>query len=215
MLGNFFMLICPYVYDHGGVAYFALFRNSHSFHTTRPVSCTAQITVDVYRYNERIYIRPTKGEHHRSRTMQMLHIWENDEFVPVGDSKTYTTIMSDLPWDRQEGASHLLGLQTNTFARAKKMQTAIDRGETPNEDVDAFVMLLLLMLIGKRGRMYDLACRYLRACLKRSSSRLSGGTAQSAALLLLEIALLVHRRRAFSLGPSRSEILGRTLLNTL
>jgi len=34
-------------------------------------------------------------------------------------------------------------------------------------------------------------------------------------LLLLEIALLVHRRRAFSLGPSRSEILGRTLLNTL
>jgi len=55
----------------------------------------------------------------------------------------------------------------------------------------------------------------LRACLKRSSARLSGGTAQSAALLLLEIALLVHRRRTLHLGPSRSEILGRTLLNTL
>ncbi len=161
MLGNFFMLICPYVYDHGGIAYFALFRNSHSFHTTRPVKRTAQITIDVYRYNEKLYIRPTKVERRHSRTMQMLHIWENDAFIPVGDSKTYTKIMSDLPWDRQEGASHLLGLWTNTFAKAKNLQAAIDRGETPDDDVDSFVKRLLLMLIGKRGRMYDLACRYL------------------------------------------------------
>jgi pyruvate,water dikinase len=161
MLGNFFMLICPYVFDHGGVAYFALFRNSHSFHTTSPVNRTAQITIDVYRHDGKLYIRPTKVERRYSRTMQMLHVWENDDFIPVTDSKTYTTIMSGMPWDRQEGASYLLGLWTNTFTRAKNLNAAIERGESPKEDVDALVRRLLLMIIGKKGRLYDLACRYL------------------------------------------------------
>ncbi|MBN1656530.1 MAG: pyruvate, phosphate dikinase [Deltaproteobacteria bacterium] len=161
MLGNFFMLTCPYVFDHRGVAYFALFKHSHSYHTTTPVSQTAQIMIDVYRYNGKLYLRPTKVEQRHSRTMQMLHLWEDEAFNPVEDSKTYTTIMSEMPWDRQEGASHLLGLWTNTFRRAKRLQAAIDRGESPAEEVDAFTRRLLLMLIGKRERLYDLACRYL------------------------------------------------------
>lgn len=162
MLGNFFMLTCPFVYDHGGVAYFALFRSSHSYHTTRPVNRTAQIIVDVYRHEEMLYIRPTKVERRHSRTMQMLHVWRDDAFIPVADSKTHTTIMSSMPWDRQEGASYLLGLWTNTFARAKKLQDAIDRGETPAEDIEAFAHRLLFMLIGRHGRITDLACRFLK-----------------------------------------------------
>ncbi len=41
MLGNFFMLICPYILHHGGLAYFSLLKDVHSFHTTRPVGNTA------------------------------------------------------------------------------------------------------------------------------------------------------------------------------
>ena len=35
MLGNFFMLTCPYLHDHGAIAYFAVIRNRHSFHANR------------------------------------------------------------------------------------------------------------------------------------------------------------------------------------
>ena len=38
MLGNFFMLTCPYLYDLETVAYFALFRNSHSSRAIRPIT---------------------------------------------------------------------------------------------------------------------------------------------------------------------------------
>jgi len=34
MLGNFFLLTCPYLFEHDDVAYFALVRNYHSFHAT-------------------------------------------------------------------------------------------------------------------------------------------------------------------------------------
>lgn len=38
MLGNFFMLTCPHLYDRAAIAYFAIFRNFHSFHAVRPIS---------------------------------------------------------------------------------------------------------------------------------------------------------------------------------
>jgi len=37
MLGNFFMLLSPYIQKAGAVAYFALFRNQHSFHAMTPI----------------------------------------------------------------------------------------------------------------------------------------------------------------------------------
>ncbi len=37
MLGNFFMLTCPQLYDVGAIAYFALSRNKHSFHAIQLV----------------------------------------------------------------------------------------------------------------------------------------------------------------------------------
>ena len=52
MLGNFFMLTCPYVLDRQSLAYFPLLRDSHSFHATRPIAETTQILVDVYRHRE-------------------------------------------------------------------------------------------------------------------------------------------------------------------
>ena len=37
MLGNFFMLTCPYLYDRAAIAYFAIVRNYHSFHAVGPI----------------------------------------------------------------------------------------------------------------------------------------------------------------------------------
>ena len=49
MLGNFFMIACPYLYELDTIAYFALLKNQHSFHATQPIFNTAQVIIEVYR----------------------------------------------------------------------------------------------------------------------------------------------------------------------
>ncbi|HOF88235.1 MAG TPA: hypothetical protein PLZ36_09070, partial [Armatimonadota bacterium] len=48
MLGNFFMLTCPYLYDLETVTYFALLRNYHTQRAIGPISRTTQLFLDVY-----------------------------------------------------------------------------------------------------------------------------------------------------------------------
>jgi len=161
MLGNFFMLTCPYVYDDGAVAYFALLKNRHSFHATGPVMRTAQVVIDVYRHERKLYIRPLKVEHRHSNTMHMLHVWDERGIVPVGESKTNTEILAVAPWNRMEDASYRLGFWTSAFERAEELQAALERGEQVQQDIDALVLQLLPMMIGGEGRVLELARRHL------------------------------------------------------
>src|SRR5512135_3363764 len=49
MLGNFFMVTCPYLYELDTVTYFALLRDRHSAEAVDAVRGTTQILVDVFR----------------------------------------------------------------------------------------------------------------------------------------------------------------------
>jgi hypothetical protein len=161
MLGNFFMLICPYILHHGGLAYFSLLRDVHSIHTTRPVTNTAQILIDVYRHEEDLYIRPRKVERRHSSTMYMLHAFEDDEFFPVTGSGKNTEVLSRSSWNRQRSTNKRLGIWSNVFARAEEVHAALQRGEEPQEDVHTLVDQLLRMMTGRGGRIFQLAEKHL------------------------------------------------------
>ena len=161
MLGNFFMLICPYILHHGGLAYFSLLRDVHSFHTTRPVAKTAQILIDVYRHEGAVYIRPRKVERRHSSTMHMLHAWEGDRFLPVTGSGKNTKVLSQSPWNRQRSTNKRLGVWSSVFLRGGEVHAALERGEQPWEDVQTLVDQLLRMLVGNGGRIFQLAQKHL------------------------------------------------------
>ncbi len=161
MLGNFFMLTCPYLQKRRALSYFAVFRNRHSFHTTTPITDTTRILIDVYRQNDKLYVHPLKVQQRHSPTMYMLHAWEGEEFIPVIQSVTITEILAAVPWSRLDSASYRLGFWGSTFARAEELQGVLDRGEKPDEDVGDFVHQLLRMAISRGGRMLDLASEYL------------------------------------------------------
>src|SRR5512138_2524249 len=76
MLGNFFVLTCPYLFTLNTIAYHVLLRNYHSFHASSPIAHTTQILVDVYNLRGRLYLHPRKVQHRYSPTMHMLHVWE-------------------------------------------------------------------------------------------------------------------------------------------
>ena len=160
MLGNFFMLTCPHLYDRAAIAYFAIFRDYHSFHAIRPISNTTQILVDAYRRDDVLYIQPTKVQYRHSSTMYMLHARRGDDFVPVTQSAVITETLAGVPWSRSDARSYILGVWSRTFAEAEAVQIQLEQGQDVQKEVDAFFHRVLRMLISRDDRVLGLAEKY-------------------------------------------------------
>ena len=160
MLGNFFMLVCPYIRQAGAVAYFAMFRNRHSFHAMTPIIDLAPVFLDVYRNQEKLYVHPIKTPGRYSPTMNMLHVWEDENFIPVKDSVTITEILSKVPWSRLDSASYRLGFWSSTFARAEDLQSALEQGAQVKREARSLFIQLLRMAVSRSDKVLDLAMNY-------------------------------------------------------
>ncbi|MBL7077549.1 MAG: pyruvate, phosphate dikinase [Kiritimatiellae bacterium] len=161
MLGNFYMLICPYVYDHGGAAYFALLRDHHSFHATDPVRQTTQILVDIYEHRERVYVHPQKVLYRHTSTMFALHAQQDDRFVPVATSAEIADVFSGKRWNRLDRDSWRRGYWSARFAEAEDLCEPLVAGSEAEDDVRALKSRLCRMLIARGGSMLALAERHL------------------------------------------------------
>ncbi|NLF72298.1 MAG: pyruvate, phosphate dikinase [Candidatus Anammoximicrobium sp.] len=161
MLGNFFMLTCPYVYDLESLAYFPILRSVHSLEATSPIGRTTQISIDVYRHQDALYIQPSKVEHRYSPTMYMLHAWKGDRFVPVTDSSTTAEVRTSMPWSGLDSVRFRLGTWNRTFLKAEQAWDALQRGERPAEDPAALFRTLALMVFTRDERWLGMAEKYL------------------------------------------------------
>jgi len=160
MLGNFFLLVCPYIYKAGAIGYFAMLRNKHSFHATRAIMDTPQVFLDVYRHRQKIYIHPIKVEKRYSTTMNLIHVWEKEEFLPVKASVTITEILSKIPWSRLDSASYMLGFWSSTFAEAERIEADLTAGKDVGEKAGEMFKKLLRMAISRDEPVLKLAEKY-------------------------------------------------------
>ncbi len=96
MLGNFFMLTCPYLYKLETIAYFGLLRRHHSRHATEPVQSTTQLFIDIFHANDKLYVRPVKTQFRYTPTIHLLHVWkEEDVFEVVRSSAVIAEVLSN------------------------------------------------------------------------------------------------------------------------
>lgn len=72
MMGNFFRVTCPYLFQLDTVAYFPLLRGRHSFEAVECIRDTTQLLLDVYR-GDRIYLHPLKVWNRYSTRMFLPH----------------------------------------------------------------------------------------------------------------------------------------------
>ncbi|MCX5771451.1 MAG: pyruvate, phosphate dikinase, partial [Candidatus Hydrogenedentes bacterium] len=161
MLGNFFMLTCPYLYDLETITYFALLRDNHSIHATTPIAETTQLLLDVYLHNGKIYLHPLKVQHRYSPTMHMLHAWEGDSFLPVTESHTTADVLASAARSPLESASSRLGLWYRTFLHAEQAQAAVKKGGGDPAQAQALFHRMLRMIISRDARVLGLAQKYL------------------------------------------------------
>ncbi|MBN1698730.1 MAG: hypothetical protein JW881_14540 [Spirochaetales bacterium] len=200
MLGNFFMLTCPYLFDYETVTYFVLLRNMHTALAINAIHNTAQIVIDVYRNRETTFILPIKVWKRYSETMYMLHRREGDEFTPVLNSAVLSEILSTIrqPWidfniDRKDPWAE-------TFLQAQRLE------EENTHDPEARVRKdnglkkkLIKMCMTRDENLFALCDRYLEISDLISIGKRMIGTGliggKSVGMLLARAILMKHHEK--------------------
>jgi hypothetical protein len=161
MLGNFFMLTCPYLYDLETVTYFGLLRNCHSSHATGAISDTTQLLLDVYRHEGTLFVRPLKVQHRYSPTMDMLHVWTEEKFKPVTSSAAVSEILTSGRWGGGLDSEIGTGSWERAFIQAEELLESIRSGDAQPDAVAPLQDRLLRMLLSREEGMLELVKRYL------------------------------------------------------
>ncbi len=160
MLGNFFTLTCPYLFDLETVAYFALFRNYHSSKAIRPITETTQLFLELYRHAGTLYVHPLKVQLRYSPTMNMLHAWEGDELRPVTSSVLISSILASVNWSDLNPDARA-GYWERTFLEAQSIPEAVKAGRCTVPREQATFYHLCRMAISRDPNMLKLISRYL------------------------------------------------------
>jgi pyruvate,water dikinase len=162
MIGNFFTLTCPFLYDLETVAYFAVLRNYHSFHAAEPISKTTQLLLDVYNYKGNLYIHPLKVYKRYSSTMYTLHLWDKEDFHPITESSEIAKILTSSPWPGLQSASYRqVGIWEKRFLHAEEILEVYKQGYASEEKVQKNFKRLLQLVISTEERVQNLAEKYL------------------------------------------------------
>ncbi|MDO4617121.1 MAG: PEP/pyruvate-binding domain-containing protein [Lachnospiraceae bacterium] len=94
MMGNFFQVTCPFLFQLDTVAFFPIIRGKHSLQAIAKIRNTTQLFFDVYSADpvhaqtaSRVYVRPEKVWNRFSETMFLPHVYEREEqhFRPLLD----------------------------------------------------------------------------------------------------------------------------------
>ena len=170
MIGNFFVVTCPYLFELETVAYFALLRDHHSFKTVARVRTTTQLLIDLFNLNGTIYLHPLKVWERFSPTMFLPHLWHGEDFVPISNSYDATKLFVNLNRGGLEGAERRLDYWDLLFMKASEIEQLADK-DAQHQMVDQ----LCRLLISREARMLALARQYFTlADLLQIKQRLIG-----------------------------------------
>ena len=143
MIVNFFFVTCPYLFELNTIAYFAIFRNRHSFKAIAGIREITQVLIDIYSYNRKLCVHPIKIQGRYAGTMFFPHLKEQSALVPVIDSVEATRLFSHLMQEKAENAQRNLDYWDHLFLQARQL---LDSKTDPMEIEDKVEQLSRLVL---------------------------------------------------------------------
>lgn len=156
MIGNFFRVTCPYLYELDTVGYFALLRGSHALKTLARIRDTTQVLLGVRQVGDEVYVQPVKVWQRRSPTMFLPHRRVGERFAPLANSHDATELLSHLAHDGPRGARQHLDHWDRLFMEAEDLAQQPGDSAARAEMVDR----LCRVMVGRDERMLALADRY-------------------------------------------------------
>lgn len=149
MIGNFFKVTCPFLYELETIAYFALIRDSHTNDTISRIRETTQVLLDLYNIDGTYYVHPLKVYERYSSNMFLPHLITRKEALCISASFDASLIFS-----RFNLNSNKLDYWDVTF------NDAYTKLSGSNEAQEKAKELLIKLLIGRESKMYDLCKKY-------------------------------------------------------
>lgn len=156
MIGDFFMITCPYLYELKTVTYFSIFRNHHSFESIARIRETTQLLLDVYHCQGSCYIHPLKVWNRYSPTMFLPHQKKLDQLVPITDSVNAVKILSYIREKTAESAKRNLDYWDRLFIDAEDLI----KNKASGEKIKETIKKLCGIMITKNKKMFSLAIRH-------------------------------------------------------
>ncbi|OGP89074.1 MAG: phosphoenolpyruvate synthase [Deltaproteobacteria bacterium RBG_19FT_COMBO_43_11] len=156
MIGNFFVITCPYLFELNTVAYFAILRSSHSFKTVARIRETTQVLLDIYSHKGKLCVHPLKAWKRYTPTMFLPHIMENGRFVPILNSADAASFFSYLTVQTATGGERNLDYWDRIFLQADD----ILNDPSAVKEKQSMVEKLSRVLIGREKRMLSLVKEY-------------------------------------------------------
>lgn len=153
MIGNFFVIMCPYLFELNTIAYFSILRGHHSFKTIARIRETTQLLLEVYNHEGSYYIHPLKVWNRYSPTMFLPHLEENGELVPIINSVDATQLFSDISEREAKSAKRHLDYWDRLFLKAEDL---LKQTSDPQEH-RGMIEELCRIMIAREGRMLALA----------------------------------------------------------
>ena len=153
MIGNFFLVTCPYLFQLNTIAYFSILRDSHSFKTVARIRETTQVLIDVYNPEDNLYVHPLKVWHRYSSTMFLPHMRVENRFVPCTSSIDATRLFTYLSGKETESAKRNLDFWDRLFLEADDLV----KNNASNAKKTKMIDKLCQIMIGREDRILDLA----------------------------------------------------------
>lgn len=149
MIGNFFKVTCPYLYELDTIAYFSIIRNVHTYSTIAGIRETTQLLLDLYQVKSKYYIHPLKVWQRYSPTMFFPHLIRGQEAISITASSEAAELFSSI-----KRSGEIIDNWDMVFAAAR------EKLSSPMAEQEETKRLLMSMILGNDSLMFDLCDRY-------------------------------------------------------
>ena len=153
MIGNFFRVTCPYLFELDTITYFAILRDSHSYRTIARIRDTTQLLLDVYDFEGSFCVHPLKVWNRYSPTMFLPHVKKENNFVPITSSLDVTRLLCHISKKSVNAAVRTLDYWDRLFMKAESLLEA----PSDSTEVAESVGQLCRLIVGREKRISSLA----------------------------------------------------------
>ncbi|MDA3896428.1 MAG: PEP/pyruvate-binding domain-containing protein [Desulfobacteraceae bacterium] len=157
MIGDFFSITCPYLYELNTIAYFAILRDRHSFKAIARIREITQVLIDVYNYKGQVCIHPVKVQHRYAPTMFFPHIKQKNSLQPVINSVDATELFTHLSNHKTGVAQRHLDYWDRLFIQARDL----NESEVPAEEKQDMVEQLSRLLLTRNKKILSLIRKHM------------------------------------------------------
>ncbi|MBN1596426.1 PEP/pyruvate-binding domain-containing protein [candidate division FCPU426 bacterium] len=156
MIGNFFMVTCPYLFELDTIAYFSIERGRHSSKTVARIRETTQLLLDVYNCDGNNYLHPLKVWNRYSPTMFLPHMQQGPLWLPITSSMDTSRLFTHICTTSLENTRRQLDYWDLLFLEVEEMV----RTRTPPGQRGKMLDRLCRLILGNEDRMLSLCLQY-------------------------------------------------------